>query len=166
MKEKCCLHIVNQNIVKGELISAKKILEEAVKNSPHFFLYSELLGDIYHKKGKIKDAEIYYKRALELNPKALWIKNKCEMITSYTKKVQVKQNFPGIYNTYPDKSGKRKTEGGLRIKGVVKTSQIDKPLVSIVTVVYDNAVTFQRCIDSVKSNLYKHRIHCCRWRQS
>lgn len=60
----------------------------------------------------------------------------------------------GIHDVYPDLTGKRQAEGGLRLKGQFKSSRPGAPLVSIVTAVYDNAETFQRCIDSVRAQTH------------
>ena len=45
-------------------------------------------------------------------------------------------------------------EGGLRLNGHVISSSDDMPLVSVVTVVFNNQITIERCINSVLNQSY------------
>ena len=58
------------------------------------------------------------------------------------------------YLFYPDETGKRQAEGGLRLRGQYKQPLPDKPLISVVTVVYNNEKTLERCIRSVLEQTY------------
>lgn len=58
------------------------------------------------------------------------------------------------YFRYPDESGHRQAEGGLRLEGKYKVSLEDKPLITVVTVVYNNESTLERCIRSVLGQIY------------
>ena len=58
------------------------------------------------------------------------------------------------YLQYPDGTGKRKAEGGLRLEGKYKQSLQDKPLITVITVVYNNEETLERCIKSVLDQTY------------
>tara|TARA_R110000796_G_scaffold236296_1_gene355666 strand:+ start:1899 stop:5564 length:3666 start_codon:yes stop_codon:yes gene_type:complete len=62
----------------------------------------------------------------------------------------------GEYNTYPTSNVERLAEGGKRvnIKNYKRTSTTEKPLISILTVVYNNAKTVEKCIQSVLSQTY------------
>jgi len=62
----------------------------------------------------------------------------------------------GEYNTYPISNVERLAEGGKRvnIKNYKRTSTTEKPLISILTVVYNNAKTVEKCIQSVLSQTY------------
>ena len=60
------------------------------------------------------------------------------------------------YFQYPDESGSRQSEGGLRLKGQYKQSLKDKPLITIITVVYNNEKTLERCIKSVLEQTYEN----------
>lgn len=62
--------------------------------------------------------------------------------------------FAGRYGLYPDLTGRRQAEGGLRLDGIFKVSQPGRPLVTIVTAVFQNEDSFQRCIDSVVRQTY------------
>lgn len=46
------------------------------------------------------------------------------------------------------------TNGGLRTKGITKTSIPEKPLITVVTVVYDGAATLEQTIQSVVNQTY------------
>jgi len=59
-----------------------------------------------------------------------------------------------IYFQYPDETGKRQVEGGLRLNGQYKQSSRDKPLITVITVVYNNEATLERCIKSVLEQTY------------
>jgi len=58
------------------------------------------------------------------------------------------------YFRYPDSENTRKEEGGLRLAGKYKQSIKEKPLVSIITVVYNNEETLERCINSILEQTY------------
>lgn len=61
-------------------------------------------------------------------------------------------NKVGIYNQYPTE-GTRYYEQGKRFNGI-KGKLSDKPLVTVITVVYNNEETLQRCINSVVDQTY------------
>ncbi len=58
------------------------------------------------------------------------------------------------YLQYPDETSKRQAEGGLRLKGQYKQTLKDKPLITVITVVYNNEDTLERCIKSVLEQTY------------
>lgn len=64
-------------------------------------------------------------------------------------------NFVGRYEFYPESSS-RKVEGGLRLRGIFKNSTDNLPLVSVITVVYNNPNTLDRCIESVLAQTYSN----------
>jgi len=156
MIEKKCLHLVNEKVVSEDLDGAIKLLGTALKNNPDFFLYYERLADIFRQKGCGKEAKKHYKTALEKNPAASWIEKKLEILDGDNNAPLGRPKICGIYHFYPEKAGKRKAEGGLRTKGIIKESLPNKPLVTIVTAVYDNADSFQRCINSIKRQTYSN----------
>lgn len=59
----------------------------------------------------------------------------------------------GRYCRYPNSRG-RLAEGGIRLKGIYKSSHTNKPLVSIITVVYNRVASLERAIKSVLSQSY------------
>lgn len=58
------------------------------------------------------------------------------------------------YLTYPDITGKRKAEGGLRVNGKFKHSLPDAPLITIITVCLNSQTTLEQCIQSVLHQTY------------
>ena len=57
---------------------------------------------------------------------------------------------------YPDHSGKRAAEGGLRTRGIFKSPRPDKPLVTIVTTVLNRAHSIESAICSVLGQDYEN----------
>ena len=52
-----------------------------------------------------------------------------------------------------------KMEGGLRTRNIFKKTEIDKPLISIITVVFNNEKYLEECILSLHSQKYKNYEH-------
>ena len=63
-----------------------------------------------------------------------------------------------IHGGLPTSSDAR-IEGGLRIKGVIKISKPDKPLVTVITVVFNGAATLEHTICSVIEQAYDNVEH-------
>lgn len=62
----------------------------------------------------------------------------------------------GWLKFYPDSTGSRQAEGGLRLRGSFKRNEIGAPLVTVITVVYNNRETIGQCIQSVLNQSYKN----------
>lgn len=60
----------------------------------------------------------------------------------------------GRYLRYPDETGKRVAEGGMRTRGQYKQSLPDLPLISIITVCFNSAKTIEQTIQSVLGQTY------------
>lgn len=60
----------------------------------------------------------------------------------------------GRYLRYPDTTGKRVAEGGMRIRGQYKHSLPELPLVSIITVCFNSVKTIEQTIQSVLGQTY------------
>jgi glycosyltransferase involved in cell wall biosynthesis len=60
------------------------------------------------------------------------------------------------YLFYPNKTGKRRTEGGLRLQGKYKKSIKSKPLITIITVCLNSEYTLHQCIKSVFNQTYSN----------
>lgn len=58
----------------------------------------------------------------------------------------------GIFTTYPKSEGDK--EGGLRTKGIMKSSTKEYPLITYITVVYNRVDTLPRCMESIWSQDY------------
>lgn len=64
--------------------------------------------------------------------------------------------FVGKYHTYPDTTGKRAAEGGLRLQGYQKQSQEGLPLVTIMTVCYNSSETIAQTFQSIRDQSYSN----------
>ena len=138
----------NQKFQKNLNVRIDK-LRNQIKTAPDRPLYYEQLGDFLNLRGNKLEAIEAYLTASSLNPSSTWPDKKAS-------KIRRREGFAGRYDRYPDITGKRKAEGGKRLSGVVRTNKSNSPLVSIITVVYDNQESLQRCIDSVKGQSYEN----------
>ncbi|KKN09393.1 hypothetical protein LCGC14_1047110, partial [marine sediment metagenome] len=143
----------NAFIRAGDWPAAQQRLIEAIGGTGgRFFLYHERLGDVYLAQGDLLRARASYDHAQALNPAAGWITAKLADLDSRIPAPP--EPFCGQFDRYPDLTGRRQAEGGQRLRGNLRESRPDLPLVTIVTAVYDNSSTFQRCIDSVRAQTY------------
>ncbi|MBN2714702.1 MAG: CDP-glycerol glycerophosphotransferase family protein [Deltaproteobacteria bacterium] len=62
--------------------------------------------------------------------------------------------YCGKHLKYPELSGTRKAEGGLRLNGKYKQNQPTLPLISVITVVYNDADSIAKTIESVLAQTY------------
>lgn len=148
MVAKTYIRDVYDRIKDGNLEGACALLAQASEEQGEFFLYHELMGDVFALAGRRVDAYERYEIALLAKPAAQWIVPKINRLFSGS------PDFAGVCDFYPDETGARQAEGGLRTRGHFKSSTSECPLVTVVTALYNNADTLQRCIDSVKVQTY------------
>ncbi len=121
-------------------------------------LFNELLDSIKsgnNEKSILLKSEIN-KVVLPVHAKKLYEKLLKIELGSNERSKKIENTFCGIYFKYPDRTKKRKIEGGRRLTKDVKRIHSDIPLITIITVVYNNSTTFKRCIDSVFNQTYKN----------
>lgn len=58
------------------------------------------------------------------------------------------------YFTYPEMGGNRLAEGGLRLKGIVKSATVDNPLITVITVCWNSESTIEQTFQSVIRQTY------------
>ena len=169
---------INTLIAQGAWPQAQAKLEAALAKNAGFFLYHERLGDVLREQGQRDGAARSYGKALACNGKATWIRGKIDRLNAAPSQqpsaptpapepapdptptiAQVMapastQKFAALHDRFPDLTGKRLLEGGRRLRGDLRQSRPGEPLVTIVTAVYDNTTTFQRCIDSIKAQTW------------
>ncbi|MEH6645926.1 glycosyltransferase [Sulfitobacter sp.] len=141
------LAAVDEHIAHNDVEAARTLLEAAITRDPDFYLYHARLGELARDQGDTDRARRAYERAVALNPEAGWLRDCLADIDGLTRVV-------GRYDHYPDLTQKRRAEGGRRLRGVLPSGTEAQPLVTIVTAVYDNHTTFQRCIDSIRAQTY------------
>ncbi|KAA8610026.1 glycosyltransferase [Salipiger aestuarii] len=155
MQTKPILSTVNDLLQNQDFARAREIIQTALETNPDFFLYYEILGDIHVGEGKPGSARAAYRYALKLRPSATWVADKLARLDGDG----VERSFPGRFKRYPDLTDGRKAEGGRRMPGILRKSMPGKPLVTIVTAVYDNENSLQRCIDSIQAQTYDNVEH-------
>ena len=149
MKNRQIIPVINRLIAQNDFNSARVAIEEELEKYPKFYLYYERLGYVAFKQGDTQGARSAYEQALQLRPDLTWLSSRLGRLNAKDDY----RGFVGRYERLPDLGG-RKIEGGRRLKGDLRSSTVEQPLVSIITVVYNNVATLQRCIDSVKDQTY------------
>jgi len=138
---------VEKHMADRDYPAARALLEAALAHDPEFYLYHARLGDVAGEEGDSDLARQAYGRALALNPKADWLYDRLAALDGI-------ERFVGCYDRYPDLTTKRRAEGGRRLREGPREGTPEQPLVTIVTAVYDNDTTFQRCIDAIRTQTY------------
>lgn len=144
-----CLNQANTLVRNGQHAEALSLLQGAVQAHPEFYLYHARLAELYLKKGQPEHAITAYGKAVALRPEIAWLRQALARIRPVRK-------FAGQYDAYPNLTQRRKAEGGQRMRGHLKHSRPMAPLVSIVTVVFNNPDSLQRCMDSVHRQTYSN----------
>ncbi|WP_156943943.1 glycosyltransferase [Roseivivax isoporae] len=144
------LAAIDASLDVGQLEEAEMLLDRALAQCDDFFLYYERKGDLLRRQDRLGEARANYLRALSLEPGAEWIRAK----------LTDRSRTCGCHDRLPDSStGHRKAEGGRRLRGELKSSRPGVPLVSVVTAVYDNPDSLERCLASVAAQTYSNVEH-------
>jgi glycosyltransferase involved in cell wall biosynthesis len=154
MPNSTALPAIRGLIARGDYSKAEQLARLAVEQEPSFYLYHEVLGDIYRHLGNSRRAGTSYTNALSLRPTASWLNRKLSNLTRLSQPAVC-----GIHERYPDNTGKRQLEGGQRLLGRNARSASGLPLISIVTVVYNNSKSLDQCLRSVCSQTYQNIEH-------
>lgn len=174
---------INHLISTGNFTEALKLANDAIQKRPGFYLYHDKKAEVLLGLGNPQEAARSLKEAIRLSPELPFLKQRLTSLASNspsgiypasaeetpkpsTHLVGPKDSLPerpkafcGIYDRYPDTTGKRKDEGGLRLMGQSKFDTLEYPLVTIVTAVFNNPDTLERCIKSVISQNYPNVEH-------
>lgn len=141
---------IQESFNNGKKDEAIALCDQGIKQFPQLFIYYELLAKIYFELGN-------YHKSREVINRGLRVKNDSVVLNSLKRLCSdssSKNSFAGRYNQLPP-SICRKLEGGRRVdRKVSRSSSASLPLVSVVTVVYNNVSTFERCIRSVFAQTY------------
>ncbi len=151
---------MNELISQGELRQALTVADDAIRQDGGCHLYHEKKGEILEKLGDIIGAIDSLERACDLVPGFAYLSRKIETLVSQLPDTGVlsadvpasgrtESRFCGLHQRAPDDTGGRKAEGGRRLRGIKRTNDAGEPLVSIVTVVFNNPLSLENCIASV-----------------
>jgi len=144
---------------------AIKAYEKAIQLEPKAAFSYFKLSENYEKLGYNKKASQAIDYALKLDSRLKEIqtsslpyktKDSQEIVSSVEGSISIESKVCAKYKTYPDLTGQRQAEGGLRLSQGIKSNSKEKPLVSIITAVYNNSTTFERCINSVINQTYSN----------
>lgn len=114
--------------------------------------FNEVLLD--HKAGRSQQALVKLKK-LEAEAKTPSAKKLCEKLNSVVSKETKFDKFCGIWERVPKQKDAALFEGGKRIsQGISNSNKTALPLVTVVTVVFNNEQTIGKCIESVLGQTY------------
>lgn len=114
--------------------------------------FNEVLLD--HKEGRSQQALVKLKK-LEAEANTPSAKKLCEKLNSIVSKEVKFDQFCGTWERVPEQKEPPLFEGGKRLSQATSNpSTIDLPLVTVVTVVFNNEQTIGKCIESVLSQTY------------
>jgi glycosyltransferase involved in cell wall biosynthesis len=151
---------INHLITGGNLTEALEATERAITEHGTIHLYQEKKAEILVLMGDRNKAAEAIGKAIQLRPDLTYLPQRFANLTKSpaanptdakdkSKNVPTLDPFCGIFDRYPDTTCRRKAEGGLRLRGILKADTEDEPLVSIVTVVFNNPVSLERCLQSI-----------------
>ncbi len=151
---------INNLIVKGKLREALRATDQAIKENGSFYLFHDKKAEILIGLEDCEGAVRSLRKAIELRPDLEYLKARLEVLKPKNFRTEIgpppvmmgqeaPRRFCGIYERYPDKTGGRKLEGGTRLTTRRCASTVGYPLVTIVTVVFNNPQSLSACIESV-----------------
>jgi glycosyltransferase involved in cell wall biosynthesis len=134
--------------------TAIKLCLIALKNNQNY-IYYEYISASYYELGKFSKSLDYIEHGLHFNPNSVKLRYLQKKLSSNN---SISFNVVGQYYTYPLRSEKRTFEAGYRLNNSYEINTTE-PLVSVVTALYNNERTLERCINSVKSQTYTNIEH-------
>ncbi len=156
---------INRLISCRQFEEALKLTEQAILKQRTFYVYHEKKAEILVALGQRSQAACAIKDALKLCPDVTFLKERLTSLSAHAQELVAEPptahypRFCGIYDRSPDVTGCRKAEGGLRLTANLKSDTLEHPLVSIVTAVFNNPDSLERCIQSVGSQNYPNIEH-------
>lgn len=159
---------INHLISLGNLADALELVDAAIDQHGDYYLYHEKRAEILASSGDRKGASHSLRKAGKLRPDLQFLKHRLIALTakptsshrgSALEAPPATQRFCGIHERAPDTTFGRRAEGGLRLKGLSKSDNEQYPLVSIITVVFNNPDSLERCLHSVRDQDYPNVEH-------
>jgi len=143
---------INEALLSRKFSEAEQLCVAAIAKQPEFYWYKLKLAEALYSQGKRDCARLML---LQQRGRCKSIVDK--MISFFDPEFDV-GHVAGLFNDYPDVTGRRQYQGGVRLRRKEKAKS-DKPLITIVTALYENRDTLQRCIESVRNQSYDHIEH-------
>lgn len=156
---------INHLIALGHFEEALELTDQAILEHSDFHVYHDKKAEILISLGQRQKAASSIRDALQLCPDLAFLKSRLASLSPQPHDcgklpaAGLPTRFCGIYDRYPDTTGNRKAEGGLRLAGRPKADTEEHPLVSIVTVVFNNPDSLERCVRSVLDQDYPNVEH-------
>ena len=150
---------VRNLVAKHEYASAISACKNAIKEHPEFYVFYEVLAEIYIILGRSDLAVEFIHKGLGCKPDSIKLKSLRRRLSSKVENKSVDDIFCGKYVEIPFEQGFARLSGGLRSLGELKCSRENEPLVSVVTAVYNNPDSLERCIESVLAQSYGNIEH-------
>ena len=150
------LSSIRSHIRKENLTAAISECKEALKINPDFYIYFEYLSNLYFRTKDFENCKITIENGLAINNQSVFLRH---LKSKFEKKTIHAENFCGQYLFYPKSNSVRKFEGGLRSSNKTALYDKERPLVSIVTAVYNNPDSLERCVRSVLEQTYENVEH-------
>lgn len=145
---------INSLITRGSYAEALELTEQAILEHGGLHLHHEKKAEILMVLGRREDAANSLRAALELRPDLTFLQQRIDALepapVEQASETSIRHvPFCGIHDRQPDTTRRRRAEGGRRLREAPRTDTEDHPLVSIITVVFNNPVSLERCIRSV-----------------
>lgn len=159
---------INHLISLGNLAEALKLVDAAVDEHDDYYLFHEKRAEILISSGDRKGAAQSLRKAIKRRPDLQFLQQRLAALTTKNAAADKEtdqeagpapRRFCGIHERAPDTTFRRKAEGGLRLKGQPKSDKEQHPLVSIITVVFNNPGSLERCLLSVRNQDYPNLEH-------
>lgn len=153
---------INQLISERAYREALALVDQALGDYGWFHLYLEKKAEILEALGDLPGAIRVLAKARQVCPAYRYLEEWMESLAFRCREQEqsIKSaGFCGIHERVPDSTGSRKAEGGTRLHRGRQTGTAEAPLVSIVTAVYNNPHSLERCIASVLRQDYPNIEH-------
>ncbi|AXR07850.1 glycosyltransferase [Salinimonas sediminis] len=153
--------LIYKSLASNDSDAALDSCLKAIEVNPEIYIYYELIVKIYLEVGQLNQVKKWAVIGLDKKPDSVYlqcIKDKVAIKDSLSDSY----NIVGQYFRYPISEKNRFFEFGRRVESrdITSDTSIDnRPLVTVVTALYNNKTTLERCLQSVKDQTYKNIEH-------
>ena len=155
---------INSLIFRGSYVEALELTEQAIHEDGGLHLHHQKKAEILMALGRREDAAHSLRTALELRPDLTFLQQRIDSLdpapVEQVTETSISQvPLCGIHDRQPDTTRRRKAEGGRRLIEAPRSDTENHPLVSIITVLFNNPDSLERCIHSVLAQDYPNVEH-------